>query len=191
MENIIQWVDKHESEKTPAGKTHRSYKDPTADEAIGNVMREEKRKKGSPAKVTSSQTRKATNDVTLEKALKAFDAKTVLHIGGKTAFYFIGTVGELRKELDFVEHCLLKNPYYKREGHEEFVPVLKRKVIEIYPKSDPTEGVIIKTEGKETGKFWFDFEYQKMLNGYRSRRAGGKKNASNKKTKEKTGHDTE
>lgn len=173
MENIIQWVDEHESEKTPVGKIHRSYKDPTADEAIGNVMRAEKNKKCSSDKSTSTQAWKMVNGLTLEKALKAFDAKTVLHIGGRTAFYFIGTVGELRKDLDFVEYCLLKNPYYKRERHEEFVPVLKRKVIEVYPKSDPTEGLIIKTDGEETGKFWFEFEYQKMLNGYRSRESRG------------------
>lgn len=172
MEKVIQWVDERKKEEMPTVKTHRSHKDPTADEAIGNVMREEKRNKCSSTKVTNTQVEKAANSLILEKALKSFDAKTILHIGGKSAFYFIGTAGELRKNLDFVEFCLLKSQYYKHEGHDAFVPVLKRKVVEIYPKSDPTEGVIIKTEGEEAGRFWFNFEYQKMLSEYRSRRTG-------------------
>ena len=43
----------------------------------------ERRKKCSSTKVTNARTGKAANGLTLEKALKSFDSKTVLRIGGK------------------------------------------------------------------------------------------------------------
>lgn len=40
---VIHWVD-HKEEKVPECRNNRSHSDPTANEAIGNVMREERRK---------------------------------------------------------------------------------------------------------------------------------------------------
>lgn len=40
---VIRWVD-HKEEKVPECRNNRSHSDPTANEAIGNVMREERRK---------------------------------------------------------------------------------------------------------------------------------------------------
>ena len=36
---VIRWVD-HKEEKVPECRNNRSHSDPTANEAIGNVMRE-------------------------------------------------------------------------------------------------------------------------------------------------------
>ena len=40
---VIRWVE-HKEEKVPECRNNRSHSDPTANEAIGNVMREERRK---------------------------------------------------------------------------------------------------------------------------------------------------
>lgn len=44
MEDVIHWVTEHKEESPPRRACHRPP-DPTADKAIGNVIREEKRKK--------------------------------------------------------------------------------------------------------------------------------------------------
>lgn len=41
---VIRWVS-HPEEKKSERRNYRSYRDPTADAAVGNVMREEKRKR--------------------------------------------------------------------------------------------------------------------------------------------------
>ena len=44
MEDIIHWVTEHKDESPPKRKVNHSHPDPTANEAIGNVIREERRK---------------------------------------------------------------------------------------------------------------------------------------------------
>lgn len=44
MEDIIHWVTEHKDESPPKRKVNHSHSDPTANEAIGNVIREERRK---------------------------------------------------------------------------------------------------------------------------------------------------
>lgn len=44
MEDVIHWVTEHKDESPPKRKINHSYPDPTANEAIGNVIREERRK---------------------------------------------------------------------------------------------------------------------------------------------------
>lgn len=39
------WVDRPAEQFSPTRSRHRGYADPTADAAIGNIMREEKRRK--------------------------------------------------------------------------------------------------------------------------------------------------
>ena len=44
MEDVIHWVTEHKDESPPRRVAHRPH-DPTANQAIGNVIREERRKK--------------------------------------------------------------------------------------------------------------------------------------------------
>ena len=45
MEDVIHWVTEHKKESPPHRRVIHSHPDPTANEAIGNVIREERRKK--------------------------------------------------------------------------------------------------------------------------------------------------
>ena len=45
MEEVIHWITEHKEESSPNRKVSHSHPDPTANEAIGNVVREERRKK--------------------------------------------------------------------------------------------------------------------------------------------------
>lgn len=45
MEDVIHWITEHKEENSPNRKVSHSHPDPTANEAIGNVVREERRKK--------------------------------------------------------------------------------------------------------------------------------------------------
>lgn len=45
MENVIHWITEHKEENPPNRKVSHSHPDPTADEAISNVIREEGKKK--------------------------------------------------------------------------------------------------------------------------------------------------
>ena len=44
MEDVIHWITEHKEESAPNRKVSHSHPDPTANEAIGNVVREERRK---------------------------------------------------------------------------------------------------------------------------------------------------
>lgn len=50
MEDVIHWITEHKEESPPHRRTSQSHPDPTANEAIGNVVREERRKKQRPRK---------------------------------------------------------------------------------------------------------------------------------------------
>lgn len=50
MEDIIHWITEHKEEGSLNRKVSHSHPDPTANEAIGNVVREERRKKHHPRK---------------------------------------------------------------------------------------------------------------------------------------------
>lgn len=63
MEDVIHWITEHKEEGSLNRKVSHSHPDPTANEAIGNVVREERRKKhqkrrrpekGIPGKETST-----------------------------------------------------------------------------------------------------------------------------------------
>ena len=118
---------------------------------------------------------KAGNRPELKDILSWFGNDTVLHIGSKSAFYFIGTAKELKKDMAFVESNMQPKKNADEPPKRKAVPVLKRKVIEVYSKLDPSEGVIIKTEGSESGNFWFGAEYyaakKKYLRDCRKRKA--------------------
>ena len=45
MEDVIHWVTEHKEENPPNRKVSHSHPDPTADEAISNVIREDRKKK--------------------------------------------------------------------------------------------------------------------------------------------------
>ena len=45
MEDAIHWITEHKEEGSLNRKVSHSHPDPTANEAIGNVVREERRKK--------------------------------------------------------------------------------------------------------------------------------------------------
>lgn len=45
MEEVIHWITEHKEESAPNRKVSHSHPDPTANEAIGNVVREERKKK--------------------------------------------------------------------------------------------------------------------------------------------------
>lgn len=102
---------------------------------------------------------KAGNRPELKDILSWFGNDTILHIGSESAFYFIGTAKELKKDMAFVESNMQPKKNADEPPKRKTVPVLKRKVIEVYSKLDPSEGVIIKTEGSESGNFWFGAEY--------------------------------
>ena len=107
---VIRLVD-HKEEKVPECRNNRSHSDPTANEAIGNVMREERRKEKEkmlkellpPKQLEFDRLFKAGNRPELKDILSWFGNDTVLHIGSKSAFYFIGTAKELKKDMAFVE----------------------------------------------------------------------------------------
>lgn len=50
MEDVIHWITEHKEGGSPNRKVSHSHPDPTANEAIGNVVREERRKKHSERK---------------------------------------------------------------------------------------------------------------------------------------------
>ena len=50
MEDVIHWITEHKEESAPNRKVSHSHPDPTANEAIGNVVREERRKQPRPGK---------------------------------------------------------------------------------------------------------------------------------------------
>lgn len=50
MEDVIHWITEHKEESALNRKVSHSHPDPTANEAIGNVVREERRKKQRPRK---------------------------------------------------------------------------------------------------------------------------------------------
>ena len=179
---VIHWVD-HKEEKVPECRNNRSHSDPTANEAIGNVMREERRKEKEkmlkellpPKQLEFDRLFKAGNRPELKDILSWFGNDTILHIGSRSAFYFIGTAKELKKDMAFVEINMQPKKNADELPKRKAVPVLKRKVIEVYSKIDPSEGVIIKTEGSESGNFWFGAEYyaakKKYLRDCRKRKA--------------------
>ena len=168
---VIRWVE-HKEEKVPECRNNRSHSDPTANEAIGNVMREERRKEKLlkeqlPKKQQEfDRTFEAGNRPRLKDILAWFDNGTILHIGSKSAFYFIGTVKELKKDMAFVESNMQTGQNKEEKPARKDVPVLKRKVIKVYSKFDPSEGMIIKTEGSESGDFWFGSEYYEAKKKY-------------------------
>lgn len=45
MEDVIHWVTEHKEKSSSHKRVSQSHPDPTANEAIGNVIREERRKK--------------------------------------------------------------------------------------------------------------------------------------------------
>lgn len=45
MDDVIHWITEHKEESSQNGKVSHSHPDPTANEAIGNVVREERKKK--------------------------------------------------------------------------------------------------------------------------------------------------
>ena len=74
-------------------------------------MREERRKEKEkmlkellpPKQLEFDRLFKAGNRPELKDILSWFGNDTVLHIGSKSAFYFIGTAKELKKDMAFVE----------------------------------------------------------------------------------------
>ena len=88
---------------------------------------------------------------------------------------YLKVVKELKKDMAFVESNMQPKKNADEPPKRKAVPVLKRKVIEVYSKLDPSEGVIIKTEGSESGNFWFGAEYyaakKKYLRDCRKRKA--------------------
>ena len=177
---VIHWVE-HKEEKVPECRHNHSHSDPTANEAIGNVMREERRKEKLlkeqlPQKPQEfDRTFEVGNRPMLKDVLTWFDNGTILHIGSKSAFYFIGTAKELKKDMAFVESNMQTSQNKEGKPARKAVPVLKRKVIAVYSKFDPSEGMIIKTEGSESGDFWFGAEYhaakKKYLTAHKKRKA--------------------
>ena len=53
MEDVIHWITEHKEEGSLNRKVSHSHPDPTANEAIGNVVREERRKKRSASRKNS------------------------------------------------------------------------------------------------------------------------------------------
>ena len=50
MEDVIHWITEHKEGGSPNRESQPQPPDPTANEAIGNVVREERRKKHRPRK---------------------------------------------------------------------------------------------------------------------------------------------
>jgi len=191
---VIHWVD-HKEEKAQVSHNFRSYSDPTANEAIGNVMRESRKKerqlqdqqtkkqqskgkclkkehpeKHYPREQEFDRTFEAGNRPELKDILAWFGNATILHIGSKTAFYFIGTARTLKNDLAFVESNMQSNSDAEGDTKPKAPSVLNRKVIKVYSKLNPSEGVVIKTEGTESGDFWFGAEYYEAKKKYLAER---------------------
>lgn len=172
---VIHWVD-HVEEKAPESRSRRSYSDPTANEAIGNVMRESRKKKQRLREQQSEKQRveeqgferifETGNRPKLKDVLAWFDDKTILHIGSRTAFYFIGTAKELKKDMSFVQSNVKSHMSTGGKKEKKTVRILNRNVIKVYSKLNPSEGVVIKTEGTESGDFWFRTEYHEAKKKY-------------------------
>lgn len=50
MKEVIHWITEHKDESPPHKRTSHRHPDPTANEAIGHVLQEERRKKRSEKK---------------------------------------------------------------------------------------------------------------------------------------------
>ena len=85
---VIHWVE-HKEEKAPECRNNRSHSDPTANEAIGNVMREERRKEKLlkeqlPQKQQEfDRTFEVGNRPLLNDVLTWFENGKILHIGSR------------------------------------------------------------------------------------------------------------
>ena len=100
---------------------------------------------------------------TLDEAIKLLPADTPVCIGMKTAFVFLGTAGEYRSDIDFLDSV-----YGKAEPG--IPPLRERDIRKVYLRSTPWEGaaVALIVMGTEEGPAWSKKEYDAW---FRKRRA--------------------
>lgn len=100
---------------------------------------------------------------TLEQVLAhASSPETVAAIGAGVGFLYVGTVGGFYEDLPMMEKWLLRQ-YPGNEYRERFVPLLRRRVREMYPALGGNGAqTVILIEGGEYGPSWDVNDYQEV-----------------------------
>lgn len=109
---------------------------------------------------------------TIEDALSILEGKTMIAIGSKNAFYFIGSLATYREDIAEIEaHYRAKHEKRRtsRPEIEPFQDMAYRKVLEMHVRSLPGEPkmVAFKVEGSENGELWLLCEYAQAIRHYR------------------------
>lgn len=99
---------------------------------------------------------------TLEQVLALRTDETVAAIGAGVGFLYVGTVGGFYEDLPMMEKWLLRQ-YPGNEYRERFVPLLRRRVREMYPALGGNGAqTVILIEGGEYGPSWDVNDYQEV-----------------------------
>ena len=110
---------------------------------------------------------------TIEDALSILDGKTMIAIGSKSAFYFIGSLATYREDIAEIEAHYRAKHEKRRIRNPEIEPfqeMANRKVLEMHVRSLPGEPkmVAFQVEGSENGELWLLCEYAQAIRHYRN-----------------------
>ena len=83
--------------------------------------------------------------------LNTFDDETVIFVGSKSAYFYIGTVREFRENIESISTELLL--LSAGRNIRSFVPLYERKVKEVYRRFQG-DGISIILYGNEHGSYW-------------------------------------
>lgn len=81
---------------------------------------------------------------------------TIVYIGSKSAFFYIGTKKDFVDNIDSISSSLLD--LFKR-APKDFVPLKDRRIKDVYRRLGD-DGIVIVLEGKEPGMYWTIEEYR-------------------------------
>ncbi len=110
---------------------------------------------------------------TIEDALSILDGKTMIAIGSKSAFYFIGRLETYREDIVAIEaHYRAKHEkrMVKKPEVGPFQDMANRKVLEMRIRQIPDEPKMLafRLEGQESGELWLLCEYVKAIRRYKN-----------------------
>ena len=98
--------------------------------------------------------------LTVREAMEKLGEGDTVSLGSGTAYYFIGTPPEYRRDEVEINRKLLGRHLARAEPEEErFQPVGDRVIRLAYERLDPEDGGILITSGTEHGRFWTREEY--------------------------------
>ena len=110
---------------------------------------------------------------TIEDALSILDGRTMIAIGSKSAFYFIGRLAAYREDLAAIEahyRATHEQRRIKKSEIEPFQDMANRKVLEMRIRQVPDEPKMLafRVDGQENGELWLLCEYPKAIRRYRN-----------------------